>query len=737
MSWVQQQQQPAVVYASPCPPASCRPAPSPVPFCRSQAYRPGTTVDQHVQLLYAAALERLAAPIPPAALRRALAPLQAHHAAFREQEAAAAAAEEQRARAAAEAAAAAARAAAEAEAAQREAAERHRAEMQVVLLTQVEHQHEDLEYEAAADELTASIAAVLPPLAPLPARAAEAAAAPEDGLAAGGAAAAPAAAAASGAVPAPLPTPLIEVAGVPASAPQLAALPAAAAAPAEGGMLRHSGTVAGSSNALAALGQAQPAGALAALGSSNHLAALAPGEPGSPAAAAAAAAAARPAAAGAAGPAAGPAAGAAAGSPAAVSAAAVSAGAAAESGPSWTLADEVDLETVMLDFEEGEEDEQQGPHQPQLHPSPGSQQHAAAAAAAAGPLGGPQLLLAPAPGGAGEQVAPPAVALPDEAQLQQLQQHTPELQAAALLVLFCLHVAHPPLPKPGLASAAQQAAGVPGAHPAAAAEQAGGSGGAAGAAGSAPAEAARAGAAAAGEAGGAAAATAAASEGGGGAAAAAAGSAAAAAGQGEGGEAATSPQGGAAAAQVDVGGTIADATGAADPGRQLTSLGGGGRVRIYVSSEHQQALLGEWRGGNPTVGNGWSVACLAQLAGCLWASRPAPFIACASPAQPSHTVSTPPSHPCTDLVPRLGAKCPDALAALRQLRSSGALVLGATRRPAALPEGSVAGTERLMLVPGLSHGERSLSVCFFEAFQAAMGWSRGACMQLRAAWHVG
>lgn len=68
----------------------------------------------------------------------------------------------------------------------------------------------------------------------------------------------------------------------------------------------------------------------------------------------------------------------------------------------------------------------------------------------------------------------------------------------------------------------------------------------------------------------------------------------------------------------------------------------------------------------------------------------------------------PPVSPCTPfaaVVSQLGPTCPDALMALRQLRSGGALVLGATRRPVELPADALGGPDRLLAVPGLVPGE--------------------------------
>jgi hypothetical protein len=51
--------------------------------------------------------------------------------------------------------------------------------------------------------------------------------------------------------------------------------------------------------------------------------------------------------------------------------------------------------------------------------------------------------------------------LPTEQELAWLKQHSLELQAAALLVLFCMHAAQPPLPFPGLRSVGEAAAAAP------------------------------------------------------------------------------------------------------------------------------------------------------------------------------------------------------------------------------------------------------------------------------------
>ena len=98
-----------------------------------QAHRPATTVDQHVQLLYAAALERLLAPIASSAVTRALQPLRKQH-----EDAAAAAAEVERQ--------------------QCEEAERQQAHLREMLLQDLEEHQEEGEEEAA----TAALAAALP-----------------------------------------------------------------------------------------------------------------------------------------------------------------------------------------------------------------------------------------------------------------------------------------------------------------------------------------------------------------------------------------------------------------------------------------------------------------------------------------------------------------------------------------------------------------------------------------------
>lgn len=668
--------------------------PSPLAWRRSlQAHRPGVPLDAHVQLLYAAALDRLVAPIPVAPLHRALQRLHAEHEAWAAQQRAAAEAE----------------AAARAEAAQQAA--QHEAHLQALLLGQLEP---DGEAEAAeADATLAAIAAALPGAQP-EASVGEGMPPPPALLAGDHAAgpgsrptAVPAAAAAamfSGAPPAEggtVPTPLLAEGMAPGSAHHVPGLSPAA----------------GSSNVLASLAPAvATAAALAAHGSSSQLAALAP----------AGAAAALPNPAGWAHPPAGepaavlartqaeallppeapssmPAAAAAATAAPVVAPPDEAATAAGDGAPAGQAAAELDLESLMLDFAEplpacptgrqpanpshappagdppppldatagqplqrppgqlqGVQTEQaepvsgaEGRPEPQAvgqagqdpaasaeqedgaAPAPPAEQTAGGAAAAAPPLisqdvtaGGEHAagaaalvpsqegLLAAAAAGhaeagtrapavgaqqagpqsaalAGNLPAPP-VWLPSEGQLERLRQHTPELGAAALLLLFCLHAAHPPLPDPGLASAAQTAAGLvtvaAGAEPA----RSGAADGtpAAGAANEQP--------------------------GSGGPAAA------------EGGQQVGGPAGDDAGTvqtagdreHVASGGGGGDAQGPAlrtepNPARGLETMGGGGRVKIYLSKEHQQALLGEW---------------LARAAcGRLSIAPPAPCNACVRP----------------------------------------------------------------------------------------------------------
>ncbi|KAI3425156.1 hypothetical protein D9Q98_008927 [Chlorella vulgaris] len=522
-----------------------------------QAHPHATSMDQHVQLLYAAALERLLDPIPPSAVTRALQPLRAQH----EQAAAAAA---------------------EAEQQQLEEQQQHEAHLQHLLLQDITGQSSErgglepgsdsgLEEAAAA-----AIAAVLPPMpldAPFPLPRAAAGlpglpASPQLDILPGAAAAADGAA---------LPTPALAEPGVavgPESTEQLAALPPAAAAaaaqqppaaiPAGVGTMHAHGLASrpGSSDELPGFSQ-QPLP-----GPQNGVRTVA-----APGAAAAAAA----------GPNAAP-----------------------------LAAEGLDLESLMLSFE--------GDHQQQHVQHPAQQQTelqappAAAPAAAAGgadnapgdpvpcscaPLAAPTttgpwhlpgssgpgpaalsfhdglpfpmpIPLLPAPAGlpplarlvqpqpqpSQQQMELPP--LPTEQELAWLKQHSLELQAAALLVLFCIHAAQPPLPFPGLRSVGEAAAAAP-----------------------AP------------------------------------------------------PQLG------------ASATGSQPVEAVAHGRGGGGSVKIYLSAEHQAAVLA--------------------------------------------------------LVPQLPDSCPEALQALRQLRGCGALVMGSHRRLAVLPVDAVSGGAE-GLAPGLFHG---------------------------------
>lgn len=56
------------------------------------------------------------------------------------------------------------------------------------------------------------------------------------------------------------------------------------------------------------------------------------------------------------------------------------------------------------------------------------------------------------------------------------------------------------------------------------------------------------------------------------------------------------------------------------------------------------------------------------------------------------------------LAPQLADTCPDAAAALRQLSSSGAFAIGASRCTVALLPEAAGGPGRIMPVPGLFHG---------------------------------
>lgn len=211
-----------------------------------------------------------------------------------------------------------------------------------------------------------------------------------------------------------------------------------------------------------------------------------------------------------------------------------------------------------------------------------------AAAAADAPAAGGEQAVAQAATLSGGAPQPP-VQLPSAEQVERLRQHTPELGAAALLLLFCLHAAHPSLPDPGLASAAQTAAGLV-AVPAVAGQERDGAteGGQAAAAArldDSPASAA-----------GAAASQPdhdhEAAEGWHADGAAPDGSQAPASGLAGGGPAP------AASEQVDRGGGVGNPQGLAtaeepNPARGLEAMGGGGRVKIYLGREHQQALLGE------------------------------------------------------------------------------------------------------------------------------------------------
>ncbi len=69
---------------------------------------------------------------------------------------------------------------------------------------------------------------------------------------------------------------------------------------------------------------------------------------------------------------------------------------------------------------------------------------------------------------------------------------------------------------------------------------------------------------------------------------------------------------------------------------------------------------------------------------------------------------TRPSAPPADLAPQLQAVCPEALEALRQLRASGAFVLGGPRRVVAQPAQEADVMERLMPVAGLFQGGRRM-----------------------------
>ena len=109
-----------------------------------QAHRPGVPLDAHVQLLYAAALDRLAAPIPAAPLHRALQRLHAEHEAW----------------AAKQLAAAEENAAARAEAAQQ--AVQHEQHFQALLLEQLGPEEEAEADAEEADAAFAAIAAALP-----------------------------------------------------------------------------------------------------------------------------------------------------------------------------------------------------------------------------------------------------------------------------------------------------------------------------------------------------------------------------------------------------------------------------------------------------------------------------------------------------------------------------------------------------------------------------------------------
>ena len=606
-----------------------------------------------MQLLYAAALERLLAPIASSAVTRALQPLRKQH-----EDAAAAAAEVERQ--------------------QCEEAERQQAHLREMLLQDLEEHQEEGEEEAA----TAALAAALPLF---PGDDGGGARPPADceaatdlfGTAALGPGSAPgpaplsAVAPAAAAVPTPILADAAAVAG-PASAEQVAALPAGTAAVAPGFVPPLPGS---STELKALLPPPQMVPLMATAGSTTQLAALLPA---SAAAAPAAPVQSLPAATG----------------PGSMASPPLSVAGA--------VAEEVDLESVMLDFEEGQPGRQQEQHHEQEHagqglppleldlgagisqqqqqqqhegpppplqseqqpgtgpqhmlaePDPDQQAPVAAAAVlaagrpgtgfghapllASGPLlpaaaavaGGsaagagwvvpwapgfawpapgapiPFLLPQPAPGPQPQAAQQPVLLpLPTDEQLEQLRGHSLELQAAALLALFCLHAAHPPMPSPGLRSVGEAGAAGPG--PDTAALEGGGGGGGGG-----------------------------------------------------------QPSG--------VG-------------------GGGGRVKIYLSAEHQQALLGErpgcwdWHQDPPDV--------------CILLPRcPAFCSRCSQHLLPPACLC------CAGLVPQLARSCPDALAALRQLRAAGALVLGASRRVVALPAEAAGGAERLMPVPGLFHGAR-------------------------------
>jgi hypothetical protein len=78
-----------------------------------------------------------------------------------------------------------------------------------------------------------------------------------------------------------------------------------------------------------------------------------------------------------------------------------------------------------------------------------------------------------------------------------------------------------------------------------------------------------------------------------------------------------------------------------------------------------------------------------------------------------------------ELVPQLQSACPDALAALRQLRSSRAFALGASRAPVSLEGEAAGGADRIMPVPGLFHGAIKSFVQAGQAFDK--GASRLVC----------